>query len=178
MTDWKPDGHKWRRDYDQAGYLVVENALDAALLSRLRDAVEKIERGVADDTLPPHLRRWVSLERDRTRGLSSGASDSDAISNIMELPLFDPVFRDLIVHGRVLDVLEALFGTGEFAFHNYKCICKMPGGKAAFQWHRDLPYLQHTSPNLITCMLCLDPMTEQNGATVVCPGTHLSLIHI
>lgn len=172
MTDWKPEPDNWRRDYDQAGYLVVENALDATLLSRLRDAVEKIEQAVANDTLPSHLRRGVSLERDRTRGLSSGASDSDAISNIMELPLFDPLFRDLIVYDRVLDILEALFQTSEFAFHNYKCICKMPGGRAAFQWHRDLPYLQHTSPNLLTCMLCLDAMTEQNGATVVCPGTH------
>jgi ectoine hydroxylase-related dioxygenase (phytanoyl-CoA dioxygenase family) len=90
----------------------------------------------------------------------------------MELPLFDPVFRNLIVYERVLDILEALFGTSEFAFHNYKCICKMPGNVAPFQWHRDLPYLQHTSPNLLTCMLCVDPMTAENGATVVCPGTH------
>jgi hypothetical protein len=171
-TNWKPEPDRWRRAYAEDGYLVVENAVEDGLLQRLRDALERIEQAVADETLPAHLRRWVSLERDRTRGLSSGTVDSSAISNIMELPLFDPLFRDLIVYDRVLDILEALFESGEFAFHNYKCICKMPGGKAAFQWHRDLPYLQHSSPNLITCMLCVDPMTEQNGATVVCPGTH------
>jgi ectoine hydroxylase-related dioxygenase (phytanoyl-CoA dioxygenase family) len=91
----------------------------------------------------------------------------------MEVPLFDQVFRDVITYPRVLDILETLFESTEFSFHNYKAICKMPGGKAPFRWHRDLPYLEHTAPNLITCMLCIDPMTAENGATVVCPGSHL-----
>lgn len=172
MGDWTPDAEAWRGQLAEDGYVVVENAVDAALLTRMDQALERIERAVAEDTLPSHLRRWVSLDRDRTRGLRSGEIGSDTISNIMELPLFDPVFRDLIVHEPVLDILEALFESREFAFHNYKCICKMPGGRAAFQWHRDLPYLQHTSPNLLTCMLCVDPMTAENGATVVCPGSH------
>jgi ectoine hydroxylase-related dioxygenase (phytanoyl-CoA dioxygenase family) len=70
-------------------------------------------------------------------------------------------------------VIEAVFGSTEFAFHNFKCICKMPTGEAPFQWHRDLPYLEHTTPNLVTCMLCVDDMTEENGATVICPGSHI-----
>ena len=172
MSDWRPEPEVWRRRYDEDGFLLVENAVEPALLQQMRDAVERIEQAFADRTLAPHLRRWVSTERDRTRHQRIGEVDSDTIHNIMELPLFDPLFRDLIVYPRVLDLLEALFGTPEFAFHNYKCICKMPGSRAPFQWHRDLPYLQHTSPNLITCMLCLDAMTEENGATVVCPGTH------
>lgn len=172
MSEWLPDPAGWRQRYEETGYLVVENAVDSRTLEQMRTALERIERGVLDNTLPPHLRRWVSLERDRTRHQRMGEVDSDTVSNIMELPLFDPVFRDFITYGRILDILEALFQSGEFAFHNYKCICKMPGGKAAFQWHRDLPYLQHTSPNLITTMVCLDAMTEENGATVVCPSTH------
>jgi hypothetical protein len=96
----------------------------------------------------------------------------NALRNIMELPLFDPAFAGLICHEPLLDVLEALFGSSEFAFHNYKCIIKAPRVSSRFRWHRDLPYLQHSSPNLITAMLCLDEMTEANGATVVVPGTH------
>lgn len=172
MSEWTPDSAAWRRQYEETGYLLVENAVEPEMLQRMRNAVENIEEGFAAGTLAPSLRRFISTERDRTKHQRIGEVDSDAIHNIMEAPLFDPVFRDLIVYPRVLDILEALFATPEFAFHNYKCICKMPGSKAPFQWHRDLPYLQHTSPNLITCMLCLDPMTEENGATVVCPGTH------
>lgn len=163
---------EWQAGFERDGYLLVEGVVAPELLGQLRAAADRVEREYEAGTLPAHLRRWVSTDRSRTRHSRIGEVDSDAISNIMELPLFDPVFRDLIVYDPVLDILQALFGTSEFSFHNYKCICKMPGNGAAFQWHRDLPYLQHTSPNLITCMLCLDDMTEENGATVVCPGTH------
>ena len=172
MMEWEPTPDEWRRKYTENGYLVVENVVDAELVRCLQTALERIEAAVAADALPSRLRGLISLERDRTRGLRGDAVETNTISNIMELPLFDPIFRDLILCPRVLDLLEALFGSTEFAFHNYKCICKMPGGQAHFQWHRDLPYLEHTTPNLITCMLCMDAMTEENGATVVCPGTH------
>lgn len=171
-TGWTPWPADWRAAYERDGYLVVENAVDSVLLGRLREALDEIENDVQANTLSPGLRRHIALERDRTRNMRAGKFDNDAISNIMELPLFAPIFRDLIVYPRVLDILEALFQTTEFGFHNYKCICKMPGNEAPFQWHRDLPYLQHTSPNLITAMLCIDPMTAENGATVVCPGSH------
>ena len=169
---WQADPTAWKKSYDEAGYLVVENAVDAETLRALREALEKIERAVNEKTLPENLRRWVALERERTRSSRAGEADSDTVSNIMELPIFDSVFADFIIYPRVLDILEALFESSEFAFHNYKAICKMPGNKAPFQWHRDLPYLQHTSPNLITCMICVDEMTIENGATVVCPGSH------
>jgi ectoine hydroxylase-related dioxygenase (phytanoyl-CoA dioxygenase family) len=163
---------RWRAAFEETGYLIVEGVLDAVELSRLRDALDRIEAAVEEETLPVGLRRYISLERDRSQWLRSGKVENKAISNIMELPLFDPVFRDVIVHPRQLDVIEAVFGSTEFAFHNLKCICKMPTGETPFQWHRDLPYLEHTTPNLVTCMLCVDDMTEENGATVICPGSH------
>ena len=170
--DWKPEPDTWRCcSYAESGYLVVENAVDPHLLQQMRDALERIETSVAEESLPPNLRRWITLERDRVDRYFDRV-ESTTISNIMEVPLFDPVFRDLIIYPRVLDILEAVFESREFSFHNYKCICKMPGGQAPFRWHRDLPYLEHTSPNLITCMLCIDSMTVENGGTVVCPGSH------
>lgn len=170
--NWQPNASLWQQKYQETGYLVVENVIEASELQAMRAALDRIERDVTGDKLAPHLRRWVSTERQRTARQKSGQVESDALSNIMELPLFDPIFQTLIINPRVLDVLEALFETPEFAFHNLKCICKMAGNQAPFVWHRDLPYLQHTSPNLLTCMICVDDMTLQNGATVVCPGSH------
>ena len=170
--DWVQQNEGWVSDYEANGYLVVENAVDGDTLDVLRGGIDRIERGVQDGSLGDWLRRHISLERDRTRSYRIGEIDSDTISNIMELPVFGPEFANLIVYPRVLDILEALFASSEFTFHNYKCICKMPGNKAPFAWHRDLPYLEHTTPNLITCMICLDDMTAENGATIVCPGSH------
>lgn len=175
--DWNPDRAAWRRFYDETGYLVIENAVDNDTLEKLRAEVDRIAREVAEDALPAAQKRHISFDRDRARAFagvaqSEGSQERDAISNIMELPLFAPIFKDLILYPRVLDALETLFDTPEFSFYNLKCICKMAGNGTSFQWHRDLPYLQHTTPNLITCMICLDDMTPENGATAVCPGTH------
>ena len=166
----------WKSDFDREGYLVVENLLDEETLVRLRKAVEQITGD--PEALPPHLRNWVQLERDYFNEQPEYNRDTDeahignAVRNIMEIPLFDPVFADMIRHDPLLDVLEALFDSPDFHFHNYKCIIKAPRVSSVFRWHRDLPYLQHSTPNLITAMLCLDPMTESNGATVVLPGSH------
>jgi len=173
----KHEPKRWQQDYQRDGYLLVEDLVDPDTLGVLRREVEKI---TADpDSLPPHLRRHVELERDYLQADSQRkyndlgeAQVGNAVRNIMELPLFSPDLARLIAYEPLLDVLEVLFGTPEFHFHNYKCIIKAPKVSSAFRWHRDLPYLRHSSANLITAMLCLDPMTIENGATVVMPGTH------
>jgi ectoine hydroxylase-related dioxygenase (phytanoyl-CoA dioxygenase family) len=166
---------RWRSDYERDGYLVVEDALDKPTLERLRRGIAKI---TADpDGFAPLLRRWLDLERDfiqrRPQYNELAVSQVDnAVRNIQELPLFAPMFAELIVYPPLLDVLQVLFASTEFHFHNYKCIVKAPRVSSKFRWHRDLPYPERSTPNLITAMLCLDPMTERNGATVILPGTH------
>lgn len=173
----KNEPQRWKEDFERTGYLVVENLLDAQTLATLQGELEKITAN--PEGLEPRLRRYVQLEREylsvesqqRYNTLGAGQVGS-AVRNIMELPLFSRELAELICYEPLLDVLEVLFESPEFHFHNYKCIIKAPKVGSAFRWHRDLPYLHHTTPNLITAMLCLDPMTEENGATVVLPGTH------
>ena len=171
----KHDPKRWQDDYERDGYVVVPDAVDAQTLAGLRAGVEKITAN--PNGVPPKLLRHIDFERNFVKqrpGINELTSEQvgDAVRNIMELPLFAPEFAELIAYPPVLDVLEALFGTTEFSFHNYKCIIKAAKVSSRFVWHRDLPYLQHSTPNLITAMICLDEMTEANGATVVIPGTH------
>jgi len=171
----KHDPQKWKSDYDRDGYLVVENCVDSATLGVLREKTDHIQKNI--DTLHPGLRQHIMLETDFSKQQPENNDLAPeqlgkAIKLVMELPKFDPVFADLIAFAPLLDVLETIFGSAEFAFHNYKAIIKAPHVSSAFVWHRDLPYLEHSTPNLITAMLCLDDMTESNGATVVLPGTH------
>lgn len=166
---------QWKTDYERDGYVVVEDVLSADDLAALREGIETITRDPS--ALPEHLRRHCHLEAEYARSRPDMNANSpevigNAVRNIMELPLFDRRFARLIAHAPLLDVLEALFESREFHFHNYKCIIKAPKVSSQFQWHRDLPYLEHSTPNLITAMLCLDPMTPENGATVVYPGSH------
>ena len=171
----KDDPARWKADYKAAGYLVVEDVLDAVTLASLREGIEAIT--AEPDALPGHLKQHIQFEREFVRNrpdmdVKSIEEVGNAVRNIMELPAFDVRFARLICYEPLLHVLEVLFGSTEFSFHNYKCIVKAPRISSPFQWHRDLPYLKHSTPNLITAMLCLDDMTRANGATVVLPGTH------
>lgn len=166
---------RWSADFYRDGYLVVEDVLDAQTLSTLRAGIERI---TADpDSIPDGLRRHIQLERDYIekrpdQNDHDAAQVGNAVRNIMELPLFDPAFGKLIAYEPLLDILEVLFDSGEFHFHNYECIVKAPRISSRFLWHRDLLYLKHSTSNLITTMLCLDGMNAANGATIVLPGTH------
>ena len=171
----KLDPVRWRSDYDRDGYLVVEDVLDEPFLSQLRDAVDRL---CSDpDNLPPRLIRLVSFERDWVRrrpqfNKHTPEQVGNAIRNVADLSLFDPLFAELIFHDPQLDILDALFRSTEYHFLNYKCIIKAPFVGSAFRWHRDCPYLEHTTTNIITSMLCLDAMAPTNGATIVLPGSH------
>src|SRR6266498_4839244 len=125
----KRDPERWRSDYQRDGYVVVRDCLDLHSLAQLRRAIETITRD--PDSLPDHLKRHIDFERNYVKHRPqynelSSEQVGNAIRNIMELPLFDPVFAKLILYEPLLDILEALFGTSEFAFHNYKCIIKAP----------------------------------------------------
>ena len=97
---------RWKADYERDGYLVVENVLDTQTLSTLRAGIERI---TADpDTLPDHLRRHIQFERDYVKKRPDqndhdAAQVGDAVRNIMELPLFDPVFGELIAYEPLLE---------------------------------------------------------------------------
>jgi ectoine hydroxylase-related dioxygenase (phytanoyl-CoA dioxygenase family) len=169
------DPERWTTDYKRDGYLVVEDCLDAETLRTLR---EKMDRILTDpESLPARLRTHVQTERSYVEARPE-QSDlrpeqvGNAVRLVMELPLFDPFLARFITYDPLLDILQALFESTEFHFHNYKCINKAPAVSSAFVWHRDLPFLYHSTPNLITAMLCLDDTTEENGATVVLPGSH------
>ncbi len=169
------DRARWLADFQRDGYLVVENLVDPATLAALRAALDEITAHPRQ--LPEPLQRYIGYEADYAQKRpqyqdKQAAEIGDAIRILMELPRFGQVFQDLILYPPLLDVLEALFQTSEFHFHNYKGVFKAPGVSSRFCWHRDLPYLNHTGHNALTAMLCVDDMTEANGATVVLPGTH------
>jgi len=171
----KHEPEKWQADYARDGYLVVKDLVDPETLGKLRAELDKL--AVDPDSLPPSLHHHIQFERDYVKSQpqyndKSVADVGNAMRNIMELPRFGRVFSDFIVYNPLLDVLEAVFESPEFHFHNYKCIIKAPKISSQFRWHRDLPYLEHSTHNLITAMICVDPMTETNGATVVLPGSH------
>src|SRR5262249_53173974 len=88
---------EWRSAYEADGFVTVQDLLDSALVSRLRDAMDKITGGL--ETLPPRLKERIFLERDHVRnnpqwytGVLAPEDCGSAVRQIADLGVFAPAF--------------------------------------------------------------------------------------
>jgi ectoine hydroxylase-related dioxygenase (phytanoyl-CoA dioxygenase family) len=171
---------EWQRVYQDQGFLIVEELLDPAMLSRLREGVERITGNV--EGLSPRLKEKIFLERDHVKnnpqwysGILAPEDCGSAVRQIADLGMFGPLFADLICYPALLDVLEALFQSSEFSF-TYMVgrpkAARVGNGISDGHFHRDTPFEDFTASNTIVAILCLDDMTGDNGATTFIRGSH------
>ena len=175
----KSQPEDWRKAYQDNGFVVVPGLLGANTLSRLCEGMEQIIGH--PERLPVHLRERLFFERDHMRNHPQYYPDlspdqcGNSVREIAELPLFDPIFADVLCYPPLLDVLESLFGSPEFSF----CLlvgrpkaARVGNGIQNGHFHRDTPGEAFTSANTITVRVCLNAMTADNGPTVFPRGSH------
>ncbi|MEM7071379.1 MAG: phytanoyl-CoA dioxygenase family protein, partial [Pseudomonadota bacterium] len=75
----------------------------------------------------------------------------------------------------VADYVADLIGPN-IKFHHSKLNCKQPGSQTEVKWHQDFCYTPHSNDDLITTLLMLDDIVEENGALEVLPGSHQGCI--
>ena len=98
--------------------------------------------------------------------------------NTIRAPLAsDRLFLDLALNSNVLAVCRRLMG--EYVILNQQNgVINPPDAQRYNQgaFHRDLPYQHFVSshPLAINALFCLDPFTQENGATYVLPASHKS----
>jgi ectoine hydroxylase-related dioxygenase (phytanoyl-CoA dioxygenase family) len=171
---------EWRRAYGRDGFLIVAELLDAALVSALRDGLDRITGGVA--SLPPRLREKIFLEREHVgnnpqwyTGILAPEDCGDAVRQVADIGIFARAFAELVCHPRLLDVLETLFDSPEFSF-TYMVgrpkAARVGNGISNGNFHRDTPFEDTTSTNTVIALLCLDDMGGDNGATSFIRGSH------
>jgi ectoine hydroxylase-related dioxygenase (phytanoyl-CoA dioxygenase family) len=171
---------EWRKAYQDDGFVIVPNLLDSAQLSRLRDGIDKITGGV--ESLRPRLKEKIFLERDHVRNNPQWYTDvlkpedcGPAVRQIADLGLFAPLFAELLAFPPLLDVLETLFDSPEFSFVQMvgrPKAARVGNGISNGNFHRDTPFADFTSADMITVLLCLDDMTGTNGATSLIRESH------
>jgi ectoine hydroxylase-related dioxygenase (phytanoyl-CoA dioxygenase family) len=171
---------EWRKAYQDDGFLIVPGVLDPALVSRLREGMDRITGGV--EGLRPHLKEKIFLERDHVRnnpqwysGTLAPEDCGAAVRQVADIGLFAPLFAELIAYPPLLDVLEALFASPEFSFVQMAGrpkAARVGNGISNGSFHRDTPFADFTSADTITALLCLDDMTGANGATSFIRASH------
>ncbi len=150
------------------GYVVVEGAVNAAQLAQMRAA----------------LGRWTDESRfhDAPYGETidgqprfdlarAHRADAPALRRVNNPPEIDSVYAEVAFEGSFVDMVADLIGP-DLKFHHAKLNQKQPGSETRVDWHQDFSYTPHSNDHVITALLMLDDMTEQNGCLMGVPGSH------
>ncbi|HEX8567613.1 MAG TPA: phytanoyl-CoA dioxygenase family protein [Pyrinomonadaceae bacterium] len=170
----------WKNDLRENGFVIVQDVLDAATLTTLREKLEEIT--INPIGVQAELAGKLFFEREHVRnnpqwykGILTPEDCGDSIRQIDDLPLFGPEFADLICYKPLLDVLEVLFESSEFSFNmmvSRPKAARVGNGISNGSFHRDTPFEDLTEAKTIAVILVLDDMSGENGGTEFVRGSH------
>lgn len=110
------------------------------------------------DVQPGH-----SAEAPALRRVSAPCDISEAYLEVM---------RD----SRIPDMVADLLGP-DVRHHHNKINAKQPGAATEVKWHQDFPFTPHSNTDIVTALLMVDAVTEDNGPLEVAPGSHRGPLH-
>lgn len=146
--------------YEEQGFLVVENLLSPDQADGLRNRT----REIAEGKVPDFPRSDLELEPGaKTPRLESLRKLNRCAEN-------DPVFFAHAADPRILDIVETLIGP-DIKLFGSQCFMKPPGGIEK-PYHQDSYYFTIEPKELVTCWTALDDVTLENGCLWVIPGSH------
>ena len=149
------------RFYDENGYLAPLRLLDERQLADLRT---RLERMIRDDF--PRADELLNAPRVK-------AGEKPRMIYFQGAWQVDDAFRELIFSPRITTPLCQLLGADAVRFFHDQVFYKPARHGGIVAWHQDYSYWTRTTPiGHITCFLCLDDATLENGCLHVIPGSH------
>ena len=170
MAELRPDQRAFFHEY---GYLMIEDAVDAALLARLqRDFATWVEESRA------HEAAWGDTVDGRPRfDLEPGHSSATPGLRRVNAPVeVSAAYLAATVESRMADCVADLIGP-DVKLHHTKINSKLPGGHTEVKWHQDFAFTPHSNDDVISALLMVDEVTEENGPLQVAAGSHRGPIH-
>lgn len=161
------------RRYREDGCLVVADAVDPALLQALRSDFE----GWVEESRH-HDRPYGETIDGRPRfDVEPGHSGTRPGLRRVNAPIeaSEAYFRAMS-DSRMTDMVADLVGPN-VKLHHTKINSKLPGSATAVDWHQDFPYTPHSNDDVVTALLFVDEVTEENGPLAVVNGSHCGPIH-
>ena len=170
MPELRPDQCAF---FHEHGYLMVENAVDGALLSRLKqDFAAWVEESRAHDAA------WGDTVDGRPRfDLEPGHSAEKPSLRRVNAPVeVSEAYLAATLESRMADCVAELIGP-DVKLHHTKINSKLPGGHTEVKWHQDFSFTPHSNDDVVTALLMVDEVTEENGPLQVLAGSHRGPIH-
>ena len=161
------------KQFNRDGFLVMPNALPADLLTSLR---EQFHRWTEQSR--KHKKPYGKTLDGRPRfDLEPGHSaERPALRRIASPIEISAHYLRAMRENRAVDAIAELLGDN-LKFHHCKINAKLPGAGTEVKFHQDFMYEPHTNDDLITALMFIDEVTEQNGPLEVVPGSHTGPLH-
>ena len=159
--------------FNDNGYLVVEDAITPEQLQALRaDFAAWVEESKS------HEDAWGEMVNGKPRfDVEKGhSSENPALRRINAPHEVSEAYFNVMADSGMADMVADLIGP-DIKLHHTKINSKLPGSATAVKWHQDFPFTPHTNDDLITALLMVDEVTEENGPLEVWADTHKGEIH-
>ena len=170
MPELRPDQCAF---FHENGYLTVEDAVDGALLARLQqDFAAWVEESRSHDAA------WGDTLDGRPRfDLEPGHSGEEPRLRRVNAPVeVSEAYLAATLESRMVDCVAELIGP-DVKLHHTKINSKLPGGHTEVKWHQDFSFTPHSNDDVVTALLMVDEVTEENGPLQVLAGSHRGPIH-
>lgn len=159
--------------FDSEGYLLVENAIGDDLLETLRRRFA----GWIEESRQQRQAYGRTLDGRARFDLEPGHSANRPALRRVNAPtdISADYYRAMRDSG-IADCIAELIGPN-VKFHHSKINSKLPGAATAVKWHQDFPFTPHSNDDLVTALLMLDDVVDENGPLQVVPGSHRGEIY-
>jgi ectoine hydroxylase-related dioxygenase (phytanoyl-CoA dioxygenase family) len=146
------------RQYDDAGYFLLEDALGPHELEAVIGAIDPLE-AEAESAL---------RAREGGRFFIARAGE---ITFSTHLVMHSPLLRAFTSSQLFADLGADLIGPDVRLYWD-QAVYKKPGTESPFPWHQDNGYAFVEPQEYLTCWVALTDATEENGCPWVVPGLH------
>lgn len=147
--------------YREQGYLLVENVLDAATLTKIRKAIAGLVAKAAG----------VKTHNDVYDLEPTHTPENPRVRRIKTPHKVDPFFLEVVRQPKMISILKALLGK-DVRLHGSKLNVKAPKYGSPVEWHQDWAFYPHTNDDILAIGVMLDDVELENGPLLVLPGTH------
>jgi ectoine hydroxylase-related dioxygenase (phytanoyl-CoA dioxygenase family) len=162
-----------RELFAEQGYLLVENSVTPDQLDALRHQFAEW----VDESKNDSEAYGETIDGRARFDLEPGHSAASPALRRINAPVdISPGYFEVMADSGVTDCVADLIGPN-IKYHHSKVNSKLPGAKTVVKWHQDFPFTPHSNDDLITALLMVDEVTEENGPLQILPGSHKGEIH-
>ena len=147
------------RSFNERGFFVLEDAIDAATVARVREEIDPYET---------KTEKYLRAQPNRRAMIA----EADGISFTVHLVRRSKICREFSASAVFTDLCHDLVGPDVRLYWD-QAVYKKPEYPKIFPWHQDNGYTYIEPQAYLTCWVALTDATVDNGCPWVIAGGHL-----